>query len=76
MLKLTDDQKTQVAELQKEVDAKLAKILTADQQKQLKEMRNRRPPRRDDPDRPEGGPGGPPRGESGTMTIGEIQTFM
>jgi hypothetical protein len=62
-LKLTDDQKKQVADLQKEVDAKLAKILTADQQKQLKEMRNRRPPRRDNPDRPEGGPGDPPRAE-------------
>jgi EF hand len=56
MLKLTDDQKKEVADLQKDVDAKLAKILTADQQKQLKEMRNRRPPRRDNPDRPEGGP--------------------
>jgi hypothetical protein len=62
-LKLTDDQKKQVADLQKEVDAKLAKILTEDQQRQLKEMRNRRPPRRDNPDRPEGGPGGPPRAE-------------
>ena len=63
MLKLTDDQKKKVADLQKDVDAKLAKILTADQQKQLKEMRNRRPPRRDNPDRPEGGPGGPPQAE-------------
>jgi hypothetical protein len=62
-LKLTDDQKKQVADLQKEVDAKLAKILTEDQQRQLKEMRNRRPPRRDNPDRPEGGAGGPPRAE-------------
>jgi hypothetical protein len=63
MLKLSDDQKKEVADLQKDVDARLAKILTADQQKQLKEMRNRRPPRRDNPDRPESGPGGPPRGE-------------
>lgn len=63
MLKLTDDQKKEVADLQKEVDAKLAKILTADQQKQLKEIRNRRQPRRDNPDRPEGGPGGPPQAE-------------
>jgi hypothetical protein len=62
MLKLTDDQKKAIAELQKEVDAKLAKILTDDQKKQLKEMRNRRPPRRDNgPDGPPGGgPGGPP----------------
>jgi Spy/CpxP family protein refolding chaperone len=49
-LKLTDKQKKQLTELQKDVDAKLAKILTADQKKQLKE-------RRDNPGR-----GGPPRG--------------
>ncbi len=67
MLKLTDEQKKQVADLQKDVDAKLAKILTEDQQKQLKEMRNRRPPRRGDngpgPDGP--GPGGPGRPDAG-----------
>src|SRR6478672_9256596 len=40
-LHLTDDQKKQVAELQKEVDAKLDKILTAEQKSQLKEMRER-----------------------------------
>jgi hypothetical protein len=40
-LKLTDEQKKQVADLQKEVDAKLGKILTADQMKTLKEMRER-----------------------------------
>src|SRR5262249_57873042 len=38
-LRLTDEQKKQVAALQQEVDARLAKILTEDQQKQLKEMR-------------------------------------
>jgi outer membrane protein assembly factor BamB len=38
-LDLTDDQKKQLAELQKEVDGKLEKILTDDQKKQLKEMR-------------------------------------
>jgi hypothetical protein len=48
MLKLTPDQKKQFDELQKEVDSKLAKILTDDQKKQLKEMRDRFP----------GGPGG------------------
>jgi Spy/CpxP family protein refolding chaperone len=40
-LKLTDDQKKQVETLQKDVDEKLAKILTEDQQKQLKEMKDR-----------------------------------
>jgi hypothetical protein len=53
-LKLTDDQKKQLADLQKDVDAKLAKILTDDQKKQLKDMR-------DNPGR--GGPGG--RGPGG-----------
>src|SRR5262249_49504234 len=37
-LKLTDEQKKQLEALQKEVDGKLAKILTEEQQKQLKEM--------------------------------------
>lgn len=47
-LNLSDDQKKQVAELQKDVDAKLAKILTQEQMNQLKQMRQRGP----------GGPGG------------------
>jgi Spy/CpxP family protein refolding chaperone len=38
-LKLTAEQKKQVEELQKEVDGKFGKVLTDDQQKQLKEMR-------------------------------------
>jgi Spy/CpxP family protein refolding chaperone len=37
-LKLTDDQKKKLKELQKQVDEKLDKILTDDQRKQLKEM--------------------------------------
>jgi hypothetical protein len=37
-LKLKDDQKKQVAELQKETDTKLEKVLQDDQRKQLKEM--------------------------------------
>jgi EF hand len=49
-LKLTNDQKKQLADLQKELDAKLDKILTDDQKKQYKEMK-------DNPGR--GGPGGP-----------------
>lgn len=42
-LNLTDDQKKQIADLEAEVKAKIEKILTADQLKQLKEMR---PPQR------------------------------
>ncbi|HKA06119.1 MAG TPA: hypothetical protein VKD71_02595 [Gemmataceae bacterium] len=42
-LKLSDEQKKKVDELQKEVDDKLAKILTDEQKKQLKEMRERGP---------------------------------
>ena len=49
-LNLTDDQKKQVAALQKDVDGKLDKILTDEQKKQFKEMK-------DNPGR--GGPGGP-----------------
>ncbi len=56
-LKLTDDQKKQLDAIQKDVDAKLDKLLTDDQKKQLKEMKDRGPGR---------GPGekGPP-GEKG-----------
>jgi EF hand len=56
-LNLTPEQMTELADLQKEVDAKLDKILSAEQKTQLKEMRQRGPggfgPR---------GPGGPPGG--------------
>jgi hypothetical protein len=65
-LNLTADQTKQIEALQKEVDAKLAKILTAEQKKQLEEM----PPGpggrggrggRGGPGGPGGrGPGGPP----------------
>jgi hypothetical protein len=48
-LSLSADQEKEVDALQKEVDGKLAKILTADQRQQLKEMSERGP----------GGPGGP-----------------
>ena len=67
MLKLTDDQKKAIAELQKEVDAKLDKILTDEQKKQIKEMRNRRPPRQGNGpgNGPDGGRGGPPGGRPG-----------
>jgi EF hand len=58
-LGLSADQKKQIAELQKEVDAKLDKILTDAQKQQLKEMRPRfgPPPRRGR--RGPGGPNGP-----------------
>jgi hypothetical protein len=49
ILELNESQKKQVADLQKEVDTKLEKILTDDQKKQLKDMRSMGP----------GGPGGP-----------------
>lgn len=51
-LKLTAEQKSQLQELQKEIDGKLAKILTDDQKKQLKEMGK---------GFGRGRPGGPPR---------------
>jgi hypothetical protein len=54
-LGLSDKQKEELAALQKEVDAKLAKILTADQKRDLDELRNRGPGGR-------GGPNGPGRG--------------
>jgi hypothetical protein len=62
-LELSAEQEKQIQDLQKEVDAKLEKILSADQREQLREMRTRGPggfgPRGP------GGPGGPPEGEGG-----------
>lgn len=52
-LKLTDAQKKDLDALQKDVDAKLDKLLTEEQKKTLKEMRER------GPGRGPGGPGGP-----------------
>jgi hypothetical protein len=40
-LKLTDEQKQQIAEIQKDVQARIEKVLTEDQRKQLQEMRSR-----------------------------------
>lgn len=54
MLKLTADQKKQLDDLQKDVDSKLAKILTGDQKNQLKNLRDNGPGGRGP-----GGPGGP-----------------
>jgi hypothetical protein len=62
MLQLTEKQRKELADLQKEVEGKLEKILNEEQNKQLKEMKDRGPggfgP-------PPGGPGGfgPPGGE-------------
>jgi hypothetical protein len=57
-LELSAAQEKQIQDLQKEVDGKLEKILTADQREQLKEMRSRGPGGFGPP--PGGGPGGPP----------------
>jgi len=68
-LNLSEDQKKQIADLQKEVDAKLAKILTAEQLTQMKQMRGRW--RGAGPGGPggqggdRGGNGGPPPGGQG-----------
>ena len=53
-LNLTDEQQKQLAELEREVKAKLEKILTAEQKKMLEELRP--------PGPPPAGPGGPPPG--------------
>jgi hypothetical protein len=60
-LRLSDKQKQEIEALQKEVDGKIAKILTADQKKALDEMQTRGP----------GGRGGPPgRGPGGAAGAG------
>lgn len=61
-LQLTPEQSQQVDALQKEVDARLERILTADQKAQLRQMNERGP----------GGPGGPggPRGPGGPGGFG------
>jgi len=66
-LNLSDSQKQQVADLQKEVDAKLAKILTPDQLNQMKQMRNRGGFGPGGPGGQGGQPGrgGPPQGPGG-----------
>ena len=68
-LKPTAEQKTRLDDLQKEVDAKLDKVLTADQKKQLKEMqaelRQGGPFGGPPGGPPPGGPGGPPRWRRG-----------
>jgi hypothetical protein len=66
MLALTAEQKKRLADLQKETEAKVEKILTEEQNKQLKEMRDRGPAAFGPPGfGPPGGPGGPPGGPGG-----------
>jgi len=61
-LELSSEQEKQIQDLQKEVDAKLEKILSAEQREQLKSMRDRGP----------GGPGGfGPPGRGGPPPGGE-----
>jgi hypothetical protein len=60
-LELTADQEKQIEALQKDVDARLAKILTDEQRQQLKALRERGPGGFGPP----GGPGGPPGGGDG-----------
>jgi hypothetical protein len=61
-LRLSAEQKSQVEDLQKDVDARLAKILTSEQNAQLKELRSRGPGGFGPPGRgrPPGGDGPPP----------------
>lgn len=56
-LKLTDAQKKELEALQRDVDARVEKLLTDEQRKALKELKERGPGR--GPGGP-GGPGGPP----------------
>jgi hypothetical protein len=66
-LKLTDAQKKDLEAIQKDVDAKIEKLLTDDQKKAYKEMKDRGPGRGGPggPGGPGGGPGGPPGGPGG-----------
>jgi Spy/CpxP family protein refolding chaperone len=61
-LKLTDAQKKDLETMQKDVDAKIEKLLTDEQKKTLKDLKERGPGRG-----PGGGPGGPggPGGRGG-----------
>lgn len=57
-LRLSEEQKKQLSDLQKEVDTKLAQILNREQRQQLRDLAERGP-------RGFGGPGGPPGGDRG-----------
>jgi Spy/CpxP family protein refolding chaperone len=67
-LNLTDEQKKQLDELQKDVDARLAKILTPEQKQSLQQMQRAFPGPGGFPGGPGGGfPGGPPGGFGGAF---------
>ena len=62
MLRLSNEQRASIAALQKDDDKRLAKILNADQKRQLEEMKTRGPGGPGGPEGfgpPPGGPGGP-----------------
>ena len=72
-LQLTPEQRKVLAEMQKDVDVKVEKILNDDQRKQLKEMKDRFPGGPGGPGGfgpPGGGPGGPGGGPGGTRGNG------
>ncbi|WP_439623774.1 CotH kinase family protein [Gemmata sp.] len=73
VLGLTDDQKKKLADLQKDVDASLEKLLTDPQKKQLKEMRDRGPGGFGPPG---GGPGGGPGGTGGRAIGVELDPLV
>ena len=64
VLKLSADQKTAVAAIQKEVDGKVEALLNKEQKEQMKEIRTMIA-RGGPPGNRPGGPGGPPRGPGG-----------
>ena len=65
MLRLSETQAEQVEALQKEVDARLKKILTDDQNRQVQQIRERGPGGPGGRFGGPGGPGGPPPGGPG-----------
>jgi hypothetical protein len=64
-MKLTDEQKKQLADLQKEADGKLDDLLKDDQKKQFKQMQDFAKTFARGPGGPPGGPGGGPGGPPG-----------
>lgn len=72
MLRMTDEQKKSLEKVQKDVDDRLAKLLTPEQNKQLQEMRERGPGGFGPPGFGPGGPGGfgPPGGPAGPAGFG------
>ena len=63
-MKLTDEQKKQFEELQKDVDARVQRILTEEQNRQLKDMQQAGAGR--------GGRGGPGGGQDAPTNLGEL----